>query len=476
MKQIKKNISLVLLIALSAAILCCDGVVYDELFDHTCTLTYDDNSSTGGVIPSDPVTYREGQVITVLDNTETLVRTGYTFGGWNTEPDGSGTTYLPGTSLLTTNYSVILYALWIGNNYTITFDPDGGAGTMTPQVIPCGTTLPLSTNTFTRAGYSFAGWSTTSGGAVVYADNVPYTMGPSDITLYAQWYPGPALTAASYTLWKCDSATITNLQGTGFRTGATVILQRSGFSDIAASVVNVVSGTQITCQFDLSAITDAEAGQWNIVVENDDGLNDTLGNALTMNRRLTEDWESGTDGWIDSAAPGDTYNLVATPVHGGSSCMSIIAVNDWNFFDGFHFIFEGGFQPEYIGFWIRKETEANDPSINFGDDNTNLTNGGIWYKWDDVYGNRTGTPNVMFVQDGSSINHLSGQYLGDIYNHVELMNINFVTQTYDFYINGSVIATNVTFHTATTSFTRLYISLAWYGDPSYTYIDDIDMH
>lgn len=80
-----------------------------------------------------------------------------------------------------------------GPSYNIIFNPNGGSGTMPNQTIVSGATANLNSNTFTRTGYVFAGWSTSASGAVVYADNDAYTMGSSDVTLYAQWdvYVGP---------------------------------------------------------------------------------------------------------------------------------------------------------------------------------------------------------------------------------------------------------------------------------------------
>jgi hypothetical protein len=58
------------------------------------------------------------------------------------------------------------------------------------------------------------------------------------------------------------------LTGTGFQPGATVKLTRSGYSDIIATGVMVVSPTRITCTFNLFGTT---AGAWNIIVTNADG-------------------------------------------------------------------------------------------------------------------------------------------------------------------------------------------------------------
>jgi uncharacterized repeat protein (TIGR02543 family) len=69
-------------------------------------------------------------------------------------------------------------------NRTVTFNANGGSGTMTPQAANTSTALTL--NTFTRANYNFAGWSTTPTGTVAYADGATYNFA-ADLTLYAQW-------------------------------------------------------------------------------------------------------------------------------------------------------------------------------------------------------------------------------------------------------------------------------------------------
>ncbi len=73
---------------------------------------------------------------------------------------------------------------------------------------------------------------------------------------------------------------ITNLAGTGFRTGATVKLARSGYSDLYATNVIVVSPTKITCQFAVPST--AATGPWNVVVTNPDGQSGPLSNGFTV--------------------------------------------------------------------------------------------------------------------------------------------------------------------------------------------------
>lgn len=70
---------------------------------------------------------------------------------------------------------------------TVTFDANGGAGTMAPQTFAAGTATTLSANTFTYADYEFTGWNTVADGSgQAYADEAVDDF-VAGITLYAQW-------------------------------------------------------------------------------------------------------------------------------------------------------------------------------------------------------------------------------------------------------------------------------------------------
>ena len=77
----------------------------------TYTVTYDGNGNTGGTAPVDTNDYLPGDTVTVLGNTGSLVKTGYTFVGWNTADDGSGASYVE-TETFTINADTTLYAEW----------------------------------------------------------------------------------------------------------------------------------------------------------------------------------------------------------------------------------------------------------------------------------------------------------------------------------------------------------------------------
>jgi uncharacterized repeat protein (TIGR02543 family) len=92
----------------------------------TYTVTYNDNGSDGGVIPTDGTTYQYGQPITVLGNTGSLEKKYYTFAGWNTEADGSGETdYTAGDNFVITPNTlptIAFYAKWTPDNPPMSVD------------------------------------------------------------------------------------------------------------------------------------------------------------------------------------------------------------------------------------------------------------------------------------------------------------------------------------------------------------------
>ncbi|MCL2289423.1 MAG: InlB B-repeat-containing protein, partial [Bacteroidetes bacterium] len=147
----------------------------------THTLTFNANNGEGEMAPQTFV-HNIAQNI----NTNTFTRTGHTFANWNTEANGSGTTYANGASL-TLTADLTLYAQWTPNTFTVTFDANGGDGTMEPQTFTYGVSQNITSNTFARTGYTFTGWNTQyDGGGTAYTNgqNISITAG---MLLYAQW-------------------------------------------------------------------------------------------------------------------------------------------------------------------------------------------------------------------------------------------------------------------------------------------------
>jgi uncharacterized repeat protein (TIGR02543 family) len=129
-----------------------------------------------------------GKATPLLSNTYT--RTGYTPNGWNTQADGNGTPYTDGQSVtLALNSGLTLFAKWTANPNTVTFNANGAgtSGIMDNQSISSGAATALTANTFTRTGYTFAGWATNSNGSgTTYSNSQSVTL-TSGLNLFARW-------------------------------------------------------------------------------------------------------------------------------------------------------------------------------------------------------------------------------------------------------------------------------------------------
>jgi uncharacterized repeat protein (TIGR02543 family) len=162
----------------------------------TFTVTYNANTGSGNV-PIDPNTYQQGQVATVLGSS-TLSKTGYSFAVWNTKADGTGASYNPGPTFTMGTSNVILYAQWTANpvaTYAVTYSGNGstsGSPSVDNNTYQAGQTVTvLGSGTLVKTpGWHFAGWSPSATGAYpspTYAVGQTFTMGTSNVTLYAQW-------------------------------------------------------------------------------------------------------------------------------------------------------------------------------------------------------------------------------------------------------------------------------------------------
>lgn len=78
---------------------------------NTYSITFNTNSSTSGTAPASQ-TKTQDIALSLSTNSGSLVKTGYTFSGWNTAADGTGTNYAVGANY-TDNKDVILYANWV---------------------------------------------------------------------------------------------------------------------------------------------------------------------------------------------------------------------------------------------------------------------------------------------------------------------------------------------------------------------------
>ena len=102
----------------------------------------------------------------------------YTFKGWSPE-----VVVAEADATYTAQYSATARVF-----HTITFNANGGEGSMEPQRFEVGIDTTLNVNTFTRENYKFIGWNTAADGSgATYADKGAILELAGDMTLYAQW-------------------------------------------------------------------------------------------------------------------------------------------------------------------------------------------------------------------------------------------------------------------------------------------------
>lgn len=105
----------------------CNVIAITQAGKPQYTVTYNANGATSGTVPTDSNSpYFINSIVTVLGNTGDLAKTGYTWNGWNTQADGSGTSYAAGAQF-TITANTTLYAQWILNKHSYTLNVTGGS-------------------------------------------------------------------------------------------------------------------------------------------------------------------------------------------------------------------------------------------------------------------------------------------------------------------------------------------------------------
>ena len=140
-------------------------------------------------------------------------KTGYSFKGYYTSTNGSGTNYVNSSGTFINNaYKTIgdktLYANWQANTYTITYNANGGSGAPSSQSYTYDpnndTVFYLSSTTPSRSGYTFLGWSlsSTATSASYSAGQRWGTHNANNYTLYAVWKKTVTVCGENGHVWK----------------------------------------------------------------------------------------------------------------------------------------------------------------------------------------------------------------------------------------------------------------------------------
>jgi uncharacterized repeat protein (TIGR02543 family) len=206
------------------------------------------------------MTYDDPKTLTA----NAFTKTGYTFNGWNTKADGSGTSYADKASVskltATNGATVTLYARWKINSYTLQIDPNGGYRVSDNSTAIISITKDYNTTETIserrRTGYTLTGYtvkrtsdnSISNIGGATFSFNSStkegtFKQGTTDVTLTAQWtankytvtYNGNGSTSGSIGNSSCTYDVYFNLPSSGFIREYEVTYDANGGSCSTAS-------------------------------------------------------------------------------------------------------------------------------------------------------------------------------------------------------------------------------------------------
>jgi len=165
------------------------------------TVTFDANEGTGA--PPPPQTVDAGASV-IIPGAGGLLRTGFTFSGWNENAAGTGANREAGTSFTPTG-NVTLFARWVPIpevvRHTVTFDANEGTGTPPPpQTVDAGTSVIIpNADGLSRTGHTFGGWNGNAAGTGTNREAGTSFTPTGNVTLFARWVPIPP-EAANFTV------------------------------------------------------------------------------------------------------------------------------------------------------------------------------------------------------------------------------------------------------------------------------------
>ena len=225
--------------------------VWQEYPKYSYALSYNGN---GGALVNSEVAYADEENISntystahsIEVNENTFSRVNYTFTGWNTEADGSGTPYTAEDAIGFTpeNNTLVLFAQWQENpkyDYTVIYNANFDEnvlrtdGESVAQVYDTAKVITVDENTFVRANYTFLGWATDADGDVIYqaGDPISFTYGGSE-ELFAVWQEHPKYDYivnynANFGLFPDKAADIENITDT-YATTYSITVDENTFS------------------------------------------------------------------------------------------------------------------------------------------------------------------------------------------------------------------------------------------------------
>jgi hypothetical protein len=172
------------------------GAVWSAI---TYPVTYNANGGTGAPASQTKIHGTNLTLSSTAPTRATVGSTQYTFAGWNTAANGTGTSYAAGATY-TLNAALSLFAQWTETTltWTVTWNANGGTGGGdTTRARGLAHTAPL----VTRTGFNFSSWRHPASGDLLYSVGSQGTFTPtSSLSFFAQWsaiQPTPTVSTIS---------------------------------------------------------------------------------------------------------------------------------------------------------------------------------------------------------------------------------------------------------------------------------------
>ena len=276
------------------------------------TITFNANDGSG-TVPSAISTY-VGVANTIPSNS--LTRTGYTFNGWNTASDGSGTAYATGSTITPTG-DVTLYAQW-KTTYVkpeiqnlLAFRTANASGGASPTVTSTGTTGFCKFQLVGGANYTF------DSASVQFGTATANSMTQSGTTLYGYSEPNSIAQTSAYTVK--ITVVVTGADGVSRTyTDSTYISKSVPVFDVSSNgncfaffgtAIDGLTDPKLIINGEMAFGTEADAAttRTNLSVPSIDKIKNMFCTSYTESLTVTA--ETFTDGGCDAILVGNTLYL-----------------------------------------------------------------------------------------------------------------------------------------------------------------------